>query len=118
VVGAAGLNATMVRRRALKESRTVQQRTYRYFFNPMWRLFGDGEDSAPGTYHDDSHAHVAYFGNMFDQVLVRPGLESKLAKQSIEIVDTIEGIALLTEDGVPNPRVGSDHLPLIFEMGL
>ena len=35
VVGAAGLNATMVRSQALKEFRTVQGQRYQFFFNPM-----------------------------------------------------------------------------------
>jgi hypothetical protein len=58
VVGATGLNATMSHSRALKELRTVQNREYRFFYNPMWRHFGDGQKEPPGTYHYDNSQHV------------------------------------------------------------
>jgi hypothetical protein len=46
VVGAAGLNATMVLRQARKGSRTVQGQDYRFFYNPIWGHFGgDGGTS-------------------------------------------------------------------------
>lgn len=70
VVGAAGLNATMVRNQARKELRVVQGNKYRFFYNPMWRYFGDGQAAPPGTYYYDNHEHVTYYWNLFDQVLV------------------------------------------------
>jgi hypothetical protein len=51
MVAANGLNATMVRSQALKRSRTVQDREYAFFFNPMWGHFGDGELKPPGTFY-------------------------------------------------------------------
>jgi endonuclease/exonuclease/phosphatase family metal-dependent hydrolase len=116
VVGAAGLNATMVRREALKDSRTVQKRSYRYFFNPMWRHFGDGQHAPPGTYHYDSHEHITYFWNVFDQVLVRPSLTENVPADGIRIVDRIGELSLLSSKGIPDVSAGSDHLPLVFEV--
>jgi endonuclease/exonuclease/phosphatase (EEP) superfamily protein YafD len=118
IVGTMGLNATMVRRQAQKETRTVQGQQYRFFYNPMWRHFGDGQDVPPGTYHYDSHQHVTYFWNIFDQVMVRPSLAGNLDPDGIEIVHSTGAVSLLTREGIPDRAVGSDHLPLLFSMRL
>jgi endonuclease/exonuclease/phosphatase family metal-dependent hydrolase len=118
VVGTTGLNATMARSQALKELRTVQKQNYRFFYNPMWRHFGDRQDAPPGTYHYDNHQHVTYFWNMFDQVLVRPSLIGNLETDRIEIVNAVGALSLLTREGLPDVSVGSDHLPLLFSMRL
>jgi hypothetical protein len=118
VVGAAGLNATMVRSQAEKEVRTVHQREYRYFYNPMWRHFGDGQKEPPGTYHYDKSDHITYFWNIFDQVMVRPSLLPNFETDRTEIVDRVGSVSLLTHAGIPDRKVGSDHLPLLFSMKL
>jgi hypothetical protein len=118
VVGAVGLNGTMSRNQAQKELRKVQGREYRFFYNPMWRHFGDGQRVPPGTYHYDNHQHVTYFWNMFDQVLVRPGLIGNIDTDGIEIVHRVGALSLLTHTGIPDASVGSDHLPLLFSMRL
>jgi endonuclease/exonuclease/phosphatase (EEP) superfamily protein YafD len=118
VVGAVGLNATMSRNQAQKELRKVQGREYRFFYNPMWRHFGDGQIAPPGTYHYDNHEHVTYFWNIFDQVLVRPSLIGSIDMDRIEIVHRVGALSLLTHDGTPDASVGSDHLPLLFSMRL
>ena len=116
VVGAAGLNATMVRNQARKELRVVQGNKYRFFYNPMWRYFGDGQAAPPGTYYYDNHEHVTYYWNLFDQVLVRPDLISNLDAGDLEIVQRIGAISLLDHEGIPNQLIGSDHLPLLFSL--
>ena len=118
MVGAAGLNATMVRREALKESRTVQDKMYPFFYNPMWAHFGERDHKPQGTYHYDSHEHVTYYWNMFDQVLVRPGLLDQFPNEGVEIMTEAGGTSLLTASGRPNRTIGSDHLPLLFRLGL
>jgi exonuclease III len=118
IVGTMGLNATMVRSQALKELRTVQKQKYRFFYNPMWRHFGDGQNAPPGTYHYDSHQHVTYFWNMFDQVLVRPSLIGNIETDGVQIINSVGSVSLLTPEGTPDVSVGSDHLPLLFSMKL
>ena len=118
VVSAAGLNATMSRQRASKELRTVQGQRYRFFYNPMWRHFGDGRGAPPGTYHYDGSEHITYFWNIFDQVLVRPSLIQYLDVDTIQIVDSVGSSSLLASDGTPDASIGSDHLPLMFSMRL
>lgn len=118
MIGTAGFHATASRRRALREWRTVQQRRYQYFHNPMWRLFGDGENSPPGTYHYESREHVAYFWNMFDQVLLRPSLLPVFRSEHLAIVSSVEGTSLLNGAGEPDHHVGSDHLPVAFSINI
>lgn len=111
VVGTMGLNATMVRRQAQKMTRTVQGQQYRFFYNPMWRHFGDGQKVPAGTYHYDNHQHVTYFWNIFDQVMVRPDLANNLDPDGIEIMHGIGSVSLLTTEGTPDRAVGSDTFP-------
>ena len=118
IVGTMGLNATMARSHALKELRTVQKQKYRFFYNPMWRHFGDDRNTPPGTYHYDNHQHVTYFWNMFDQVLVRPSLVGNIETDGIQIINSVGSVSLLTPEGTPDVSVGSDHLPLLFSMRL
>ena len=116
VVSAKGLNAAMARQIAEKRSRTVQQEVYPFFYNPMWGHFGDRDDSAPGTYYYDSHEHVVYYWNMFDQVLVRPGLLGHFRNQDLRIVTTDGTRSLLSRAGVPDGSTASDHLPILFTL--
>jgi len=61
VVSAVGLNSVMSRRVASRETRTVQGREYRFFYNPMWSHFGDAGDDTAGSYYYDAGEHVNYY---------------------------------------------------------
>lgn len=74
MVKTTGLHSVMSRQIAQKESRTVQGEDYKYFYNPMWNFLGDFAPFAAGTHYYHSSEHISYFWNMFDQVLVRPGI--------------------------------------------
>jgi endonuclease/exonuclease/phosphatase (EEP) superfamily protein YafD len=117
VVGAAGLNATMVRSRASRQFCTVQGQDYQFFYNPMWGHFGEHDRKPPGTYYRDSNQHVNYCWNIFDQVLIRPSLLDMLAPDGVEIVTHAGRFPLLTPRGLPDRARGSDHLPLLFRLG-
>ena len=82
MVSSTGLNAVMSRRIAARVSRKVLGRDYRFFYNPMWEHFGDAKSDTAGSYHYDNSEHVNYFGNVFDQVLVRPELAVGFGRQS------------------------------------
>ena len=62
VVGAKGLHAVMTRRIAAKGSRVVQGKEYPFFYNPMWGLFGDRQDSPSGTYYYSASEHTCFSG--------------------------------------------------------
>jgi hypothetical protein len=118
VVNAAGLHAVMSKSIALNRSRTVQGRSYRYFYNPMWSLLGDASDGPPGTHYYNRSSHREIFWNMFDQVLIRPDLLDRFNNRDLMVLDTDGTTTLLTANGLPDTTVASDHLPILFTLNL
>jgi endonuclease/exonuclease/phosphatase (EEP) superfamily protein YafD len=118
IVKANGLNATMTRAIAQRETRTVQSRKYAFFYNPMWGRFGDATEGSPGTYYYDESGHVAFFWHTFDQVLIRPALLPFFRNEDLEVLTNDGSRGLLTQTGKPSTSVGSDHLPILFRLDL
>lgn len=118
VAAAHGLHAVMTRQVALKNSRKVQDKEYRFFYNPMWKHFGERSDGPPGTYYYGSAGYVTYFWNIFDQVLIRPGLIQHFPDQELRILTSIGSIRLLGASGLPDKSVASDHLPMLFKLDI
>ena len=116
LVGAGGLNAVMSRQIASRATRTVQGSEYRFFYNPMWGHFGDRRSHTAGSYFYDSAEHVSYYWNVFDQVLVRPELAERFDPDQLKILTSIDTQSLVRQDGRPDTRHYSDHLPIIFEL--
>lgn len=116
MAGAKGLHGVMSKQVAAKEQRVVQGREYPMFYNPMWSLMGDLSQGPPGSYYRASGQHVEHFWWMFDQVLVRPELAAKTHASSFRLLTSIGSQSLLDTNGKPNTGVGSDHLPLLFEI--
>ncbi len=114
MVAAQGFHAVMTRELALKRERTVKRRAYPFFYNPMWGLFGDRTNGPSGTFYLRGSKPVNYFWNMYDQVLVRPGLAEKL--KEVRIIDHDGVASLLTRFNLPEKSLGSDHLPILFEL--
>ncbi|MGA2372950.1 MAG: hypothetical protein ACLP3R_12325 [Candidatus Korobacteraceae bacterium] len=115
MVGArGGLHAVMSRSVAGRDTRTVQNEKYRFFYNPMWNHLGDRTDVGGTFYYENSEA-VCYFWNMYDQVLLRPDLLKGFAPEQVRIVTKIGGVSLL-EGGRPDTKVASDHLPVLVEL--
>jgi exonuclease III len=113
VVGSEGLHAVMTKRIAAPGSRVVDAEDRPFFYNPMWRFFGERRDGPPGThYYPGGGKPITYFWNIFDQVLVRPDLMNQL--NEVRILDQIGEASLLDAGGIPDRGVGSDHLPLFF----
>ena len=118
VVGGDALHAVMDKQTVLKISRVIGGQERRFFYNPMWGRLGDGSHGPPGTYYRQSSKQVNYFWNTFDQVLLRPELIPRFDDEELEVVTEIGATSLLTENGIPNLSVGSDHLPLVFGFDL
>jgi hypothetical protein len=118
IVAANGLHGVMTRRLAARHSRVVQQRNFPIFYNPMWRFFGDNADGPSGTYYYERAEHVVYFWNIFDQILVRPTLIDGFDDDDLQIIDAVGPVRLTRGDGRPNSTIGSDHLPILFEMSI
>lgn len=106
-----GFHAVMARAIAKKRDRTVLGEKRRFFYNPMWSLLGDGSLGPPGSYYYASSSPVAYFWNIFDQVLLRPELALAYNPGDVTIVDASISQNLLSTSGIPDRRL-SDHLPV------
>jgi endonuclease/exonuclease/phosphatase family metal-dependent hydrolase len=118
LVSANGLNAVSSRQVASRGSRKVRSRPYPFFFNPMWAHFGDRRGHPPGSYHYDRAGLVNYYWNVFDQVMVRPDIMDRCDGEGIKILTNAGDASLLRDDGTPNSKDFSDHLPLLFEVEL
>jgi len=116
LVSSIGLNAVTSRRIAERETRTVQGRAYRLFYNPMWGHFGDVRGDTAGSYFYDSAEHLNYFWNVFDQVLLRPELAKRFNSDQLSIVKSVGARFLVRGDGRPDATLYSDHLPIVFEL--
>jgi endonuclease/exonuclease/phosphatase family metal-dependent hydrolase len=116
LVSSVGLNSVMSRKIASRGTRTVQERDYHFFYNPMWSHFGDSRDHTAGSYYYDAGQHVNFYWNIFDQVLLRPELAERFEPSSLRILKSAASVSLVRADGRPDITVGSDHLPILFEV--
>ena len=115
VVGAYAFHGVMTRTIAIDRARTLHDREHPYFYNPMWNLLGDETPGPPGTHYIRLGRPLEYFWNMYDQVLIRPDLLQYFQKNPCVVVE-IGGEPLLSKSGLPNEKIGSDHLPLFFQL--
>lgn len=118
VVSANGLHGVMSRGIAERRTRIVRGREYPFFYNPMWGLFGDSTPGPPGTYYYTRSEQRVFFWNMFDQVLLRPDLLPLFNDEDVRILTSDGDSSLLSQSGLPDERVASDHLPVLFSLGL
>lgn len=116
MVGASAFNAVMDARQARKGSRTIQNRSYGYFYNPMWSLLGDATPGPPATLFYDAYTQDELQWHMLDQVIVSPEMIDFLDVTSLRVVDTIGDHRLVTANGRPRKSKFSDHLPIYFEL--
>ncbi len=114
MVAHAGFFSFMSRSSLSSEERTVQGRTYRPLYNPMWGCFGDRTPGPGGTFHRRDASPVCYDWYMFDQVLFSAELLPYLANPG-EIVELVGDVSLIDRNDRPS-NVGSDHLPILFSL--
>ncbi len=114
MVDSYGFNAIMCKQTALTLKRKVDHEDVLYFYNPMWRLMGNNEKNVLGSYFHHKNS-TSYVWNTFDQVIMRPQLTELFNEDSLKIVSQFGELDLLN-NGRPNIRLYSDHLPIIFEL--
>lgn len=112
-----GFNAVMTQQKARTEQRTVGHESCPFFYNPMWSRFGDGNPGPPGTYYYGSDDTSIYW-HMLDQVLLRPALLDRFRNQDLTIIEKAGTMSLVSEQGLPNRTIASDHLPIMFKLDL
>lgn len=111
MVSASAFHSVPCEKITTEKSRIIKQRQHRFFYNPMWNMFGDMNNN-PGTYFHRDSEQTVYFWNILDQVIVRPAISKYFLKESLLILKEIDGISLVSQSGRPKL---SDHLPIIFE---
>lgn len=116
IVGTHGFHAVMTKALATRRSRIVQGKKFDFFYNPMWGYFGDRFEGPGGTCYYDRAEHANFFWNVFDQILLRPDLLDGFPQRELKILTDIDGMPLLNKMGTPDPKVGSDHLPIMFQL--
>lgn len=116
LISATGFHAIMDKRIVLKGSRRIKGIDYQFFYNPMWSKFGDSRTEPPGTYYYNTNTYNSYFWNMFDQVLISHEIIDKFNNDNLTIISSVGEHSLLTNDGRPNDKYASDHLPIFFEL--
>ena len=117
MIKADGFHAIMSSELTKKEKRTIDGRDYKFFYNPMWSLYGDVRNNVSGSYYYSNAEFINYRWNVFDQVLIRPSLLSNFVKESVAFLDNDGTKSLLSKEGLPNKKY-SDHLPLFFTIKL
>lgn len=117
MIKSTGLHAVSSSKIAEKLTRTVQEKEYKFFYNPMWSWLGDIKNEVVGSYYYNTSNHTNYFWNTFDQVLIRPELIPNFDKESLQILSSDGVKSLLTPSKRPDKSY-SDHLPLLFTIKL
>ena len=118
VVGASGLHAVMTHAIAERRYRTLQSADHNFFYNPMWSQLGDKSERPPGTYFENRAEQVSFFWHTFDQVLIRPDLLSVFENEDLKVLTGDGERTLISSSGLPDSRNSSDHLPILFKLGL
>jgi endonuclease/exonuclease/phosphatase family metal-dependent hydrolase len=113
MVAATGFHGVRNKSIAHREARSIEARSYRFFYNPMWSFLTNAQDPVGGTHYFNPARPVNYFWHIYDQVLVRPALIDRL--ENIAIPEAAGNVSLVTKNGLPNV---SDHLPLHFTLNL
>jgi hypothetical protein len=116
VAAGGGLHGVMTRDIARQGTRTVRGREYRFFYNPMWRFFGDGTPGPSGTHYYRKADEECFFWNVFDQALIRPQLLDRFAVDGVQVLDSDGTETLLGTSGRPDTDQGSDHLPILLRL--
>jgi endonuclease/exonuclease/phosphatase (EEP) superfamily protein YafD len=111
---ATGMNAMMTVKCVQRLTRKLQSQRYRYFYNPMWNLFGDRTPGPAGTYYHTTSSQGMYGWNMLDQVLIRPGALPWF--DTVEILTEAGRTSLQTKSERPDKANASDHFPLVVKL--
>ncbi|MDU9050880.1 MAG: hypothetical protein Q3M30_18675 [Candidatus Electrothrix sp. Rat3] len=111
MVSASAFHSVSCRKTANQIERVISDRKHKFFYNPMWNMFGD-DDGNPGTYFYRKSEQDQYFWHILDQVIIRPSLVKFFNTRNLCILKKIGELSLV--DSAGRPKV-SDHLPILFE---
>ncbi len=107
---AAGLNAMMTRSCVAPGCRKYIDKTYDFYYNPMWSLFGDNSEGPAGTVHDTS-SQGPYGWSMLDQVVIHHSIVPIF--HDVQILTEAGAQSLMDKKGHPDTENASDHFPIL-----
>ncbi len=110
---AAGLNAMMTRSCVTRGTRRHIGKTYDFYYNPMWSLFGDNTDGPAGTVYDTSN-QGPYGWSMLDQVVINHSIVGMF--HDVQIITHAGAISLMDDNGRPDSKNASDHFPILVTL--
>ena len=113
-----GLHAIPIPAVAGQHSRPCEGHQHEFFYNPMWAHFGISGGSPPASYYYYKYEPHELFWHMLDQVVLRPAALPFFPEGELKIIHEVAGASLLREDGTPDAKLASDHLPLFFRLDL
>lgn len=122
MAAADGLHALGMRTVRGNASRPVRggASTMDFFYNPMWRLYGQPPQSEAGAathYWLGQWVHeLGWY--MFDQVVLRPGELPRFPEDQILLITQVGSVSLVSANGLPDSQTASDHLPVVFHWNL
>lgn len=105
-----GFNAMMTKTCVTLGYRTFQNKSYDFYYNPMWGLFGDNTDGPAGTIYDTS-SQGPYGWNMLDQVVIHHSIVGLF--HSVKILTEAGTESLMNRNGRPDADNASDHFPIL-----
>lgn len=111
-----GLHAIPMRSVSGRTDRSVEKRTFPFFYHPMWRCYGSA-GAPPATYFRYKYQAHELFWHMIDGVVVRPDLLDFFREEDLCILGKAGKVNLL-KNGLPNREKASDHLPVLFRLQL
>jgi hypothetical protein len=95
--------------------RVIQNKSYPFFYNPLWSYLGDAYSENAGTYYYDRAEDTCYFWNAFDQALISPSLLRQWQPEHFKVITKVSNQRLLTPSGYPSTKF-SDHLPILLRL--
>jgi hypothetical protein len=118
VGGARGLHAIHVRDVGGKRIRSIANQDYEFFCNPMWSCFKGWEIGPPGTHYFNGSDVHELFWHMLDQIVMRPQVLHMFSERNLRVLTQAGHVSLLTNRGLPDANMVSDHLPVLFKLNL
>ena len=116
VYGANYFHAVSTKMLARQRQRTVNEKRWSFFYNPMWAHFGDKDGRTAGTYYKRTSDLDCPFWHIPDQLLLRPELLDYWQDDYLWVLTNVGGQSIIKRDGTPDKANFSDHLPLLFRL--
>jgi len=97
-----------------KPIRTINEKEYRKFYNPMWNFMGDFS-YPPGTYYLNQAKLYSPIWYILDQIIISKDVLPIFVKENLKIITSCSYSDLKDKKQRPNKEI-SDHFPIMCEI--